>query len=291
EGIGFWLAPRSPPIATMGYRAGVPSRRRILRTDPMSDHDDHVSASSDPSTTPPSKLLGMLGFAVVALLAIGALFAWQKLSSEPAPERSASLGAKLELAAGEVVLLVDGQDGERLLSGTPLPLGASLRTGEGARALVRLSDGSRVFLDEASSIAIGEDTGIELTAGQVWLETQPLDQKREPLIHTIGPATLTLADGGASLQLTDTGASIYVAEGTGWVTSAGGPKEVRTGEQAIVGASGPPQVEPVSFWDDWTGGMADRRAGSRIGGGSGSLYAVDRSAPPGTPALPLSISS
>jgi Ca-activated chloride channel family protein len=262
----------------------------------MSDSDDDVTASfnpraSEPSAGPPSKLLGLLGFITVALLAIGGLFAWQTWMAKPPPERAASLGAKLELAAGEVVMLVDGKDGERLLSGTPLPLGASIRTGEGARALVRLSDGSRVFLNEASSIAIGEDTGITLTAGQVWLETQPLDQKREPLIHTVGPATLTLADGGASLTLTDEGASVYVAEGIGWVTSAGGPKEVRTGEQAIIGKSGPPQVEPVAFWDDWTGGMADRRAGGRIGGGSGSLYAVDRSAPPGTPALPLRISS
>jgi Ca-activated chloride channel family protein len=267
-----------------------------LRRDPMSDSDDDVTASfnprsPEPSAGPPSKLLGLLGFVTVALLAIGGLFAWQTWLAKPPPERAASLGAKLELAAGEVVLLVDNKDGERLLSGTPLPLGASIRTGEGARALVRLSDGSRVFLNEASSIAIGEETGITVTAGQVWLETQPLDQKRDPLIHTVGPATLTLADGGASLTLTDEGATVYVAEGTGWVTSAGGPKEVRTGEQALIGKSGPPQVEPVAFWDDWTGGMADRRAGARIGGGSGSLYAVDRSAPPGTPALPLSISS
>ena len=262
----------------------------------MSDSDDDVTVSlvkdrSPQPSGPPSKLLGLLGFVTVALLAIGGLFAYKQWASKPPPERAASLGAKLELAAGEVVLVIDGKDGERLLSGTPLPLGAGVRTGEGARALVRLSDGSRVFLNEASSITIGEDTGITLTAGQVWLETQPLDQKREPLIHTIGPAVLTLADGGASLTLTDDGATIYVAEGTGWVTSAGGPKEVRTGEQAIVGRSGAPTVEPVVFWDDWTGGMADRRAGSRIGGGSGSLYAVDRNAPPGTPALPLRISS
>ncbi|MCA9702008.1 MAG: hypothetical protein KC431_31085, partial [Myxococcales bacterium] len=44
------------------------------------------------------------------------------------------------------------------------------------------------------------------------------------------------------------------------------------------------------FWDDWTGGMASRSVGGRIGGGSGALYAVDDAAPPGTPSLPLGIS-
>jgi Ca-activated chloride channel family protein len=242
---------------------------------------------------PPSKLLGVLGFVALALLAVGAVFAYQRWSTKPPPERAASIGAKLELAAGEVVLLGEGggEDGERLLSGTPLPVGAKLRTGEGARALIRLSDGSRVFLNEATAIELGEDTGVSLLAGQLWLETQPLDEKREPLLHAIGPATLTLTDGGASLTLDEDGAKIYVAEGVATITSEGGRKEVRSGEQARVTGSDAPLVEPVAFWDDWTGGMAERRAGAGIGGGSGSLYAVDRYAPPGTPALPLQISS
>jgi Ca-activated chloride channel family protein len=240
-------------------------------------------------TSPPSKLLGVLGFIAIALLTVGALFAYKQWFDKSVPERAASIGAKLELAAGEVVLL-DGND-ERLLSGTPLPVGAKLRTGEGSRALIRLSDGSRIFLHEATSIELGEDTGVTVLAGQIWLETQPLDEKREPLQHTVGPATLALTDGGASLTLGSEGATIYVAEGVASVMSEGGRKEVRSGEQAVVIGNAAPVVEPVAFWDDWTGGMADRRAGSRIGGGSGSLYAVDRFAAPGTPALPLSISS
>ena len=242
-----------------------------------------------PAPARPSKMLGVLGFVAVTLLTIGALFAYQRWSAKKAPERAASIGAKLELAAGEVVLL-DGDD-DRLLSGTPLPVGAKLRTGEGSRALIRLSDGSRIFLHEATSIELGEDSGVTVLAGQIWLETQPLDAKREPLQHTVGPATLALTDGGASLTLSSEGATIYVAEGVASVMSEGGRKEVRSGEQAVVTGNAAPVVEPVAFWDDWTGGMADRRAGSRIGGGSGSLYAVDRFASPGTPALPLSISS
>jgi Ca-activated chloride channel family protein len=250
--------------------------------------EPETKAASEP-TRPPSKLLGVLGFVAVALLTIGALFAYKKWTDKTAPERAASIGAKLELAAGEVVLL-DG-DEDRLLSGTPLPVGAKLRTGSGARALIRLSDGSRIFLHEATSIELGEDSGVTVLAGQIWLETQPLDAKREPLQHTVGPASLALTDGGASLTLGSEGATIYVAEGVASVTSEGGRKEVRSGEQAVVSGAKAPVVEPVALWDDWTGGMADRRAGSRLGGGSGSLYAVDRYAPPGTPALGLSISS
>lgn len=245
------------------------------------------------SAPPPSKLLGVLGFVAVTLLTIGALFAYKSWSDKTAPERAASIGAKLELAAGEVVLL--GNEDDRLLSGTPLPVGAKLRTGAGARALIRLSDGSRIFLHEATSIELGEDTGVTVLAGQIWLETQPLDAKRDPLQHTVGPATLALTDGGASLTLGspdgDGGATIYVAEGVASITSEGGRKEVHSGEQVVVNGAAAPVVTPVTYWKDWTGGMADRRAGSRLGGGSGSLYAVDRYAPPGTPALGLSISS
>src|SRR5688500_20392572 len=67
---------------------------------------------------------------------------------DPPPERAASLDAELELAAGDVTLTDAAGKATRLLSGTPLPEDASLGTGAGARALVRLADGTRVVLDE-----------------------------------------------------------------------------------------------------------------------------------------------
>jgi len=265
------------------------------QADPVTSDDlaspDATKPWSEPAAGPPSKLLGLLGFFTVALLAVGALFTYQKnWATQATLTRTATIGAKLELAAGEVTLVGDE---ERLLSGTPLPLGASIRTGAGARALIRLSDGGHVFLNGATTITLGAGSGsagITVDAGQVWLETQPLDQKREPMVHRVGPASLALTDGGASLTLTDEGATIYVANGVAWVTSVGGAKEVRSGEKATITGAGAPLVEPGVLERDWTGGMAGRQGGGRIGGGSGSLYAVDRSAPPGTRALPLSIS-
>lgn len=206
----------------------------------------------------------------------------------PPPERAASLDAELELAAGDVTLT--GADGAstRLLSGTPLPEDARLGTGAGARALVRLADGTRVVLDEHTQVEIGD--GVTLSAGRIWLDAPPLEEGRVPTVHAIGSANVALAEGGASLTLAGDDASIYVAEGLAIVTSPGGRTEVDAGERADVAGDAAPVVAAVAFWDDWTGGMGDRSGlGRGHAVGAGSLYAVDREAPPGSPALPLAI--
>jgi hypothetical protein len=51
------------------------------------------------------------GFVVIGLFAVGSVFAWQKLHEQPAPEVATWIGAKLDLAAGEV-LLSSGRVGE-----------------------------------------------------------------------------------------------------------------------------------------------------------------------------------
>ncbi|EDM80677.1 protein containing a von Willebrand factor type A domain [Plesiocystis pacifica SIR-1] len=244
-----------------------------------------------------AKVVG--GFVVLGLFATGGLFASQLFSSAPPAVAAETIGAKLELAAGEVTLVSgEGEGGgehgsatKRLLSGTPLPIGATLKTGPGARALVRLADGSRIFIRDNSEVHLGEDTALELLAGELWLDAPPLEQGREPMSHRVGAATVVLTDGGANLALIEGGdATVYVAEGVATVASEAERKELSSGERALVPASGAkPEVEPVSFWEDWTGGMADRRSGGRIGGGAGALYAVDDAAPPGTPSLPLTI--
>ncbi|NVB36915.1 VWA domain-containing protein [Pseudenhygromyxa sp. WMMC2535] len=276
---------------------------------PTDDLDAELEAMAErelaatESEPPPARLGGLeklkiLGaFVIVGLFAVGGLFAYRAMHRNPAPERTEDISAKLELAAGEVLLLAgEGQSegegqAERLLSGTPLPSRATLRTGTDARALVRLADGSRVFLRDDTQLKLGEDAGVELLAGELWLEVPPLDANRQPATHRAGPAEVVLSDGGADLSVgEDRGARIYVAKGVATVSSEQGRAEVRTGERATVASDGAaPVVEPEPFWDDWTGGMADRSAGGRVGGGSGALYAVDDAAPPGTPALPLSI--
>jgi tetratricopeptide (TPR) repeat protein len=214
---------------------------------------------------------------------LGVLQPWRK----PPPVQTQRLGSSLELAAGEVLLVSDGKS-ERLLSGTPLPADAVIQTGAGARAMVRLGDGSRVFLRDATRVSLGAGVGLE--DGQIWLEAPPLEEGQEGVAHRIGATSVSLSDGGASLSRTGDKAQIYVAEGLAIVSASGGRAEVKAGEQATIAADGAPKVAPVAFWDDWTGGMGDRGGGGlRSGVGSGALYAVDRGGPPGAPALPLAI--
>ncbi len=214
---------------------------------------------------------------------LGVLQPWRK----PPPVQTQRLGSSLELAAGEV-LLVSGGKSERLLSGTPLPADAVVKTGAGARAMIRLSDGSRVFLRDETTVSLGAGVGLE--SGQIWLEAPPLEEGQEGVAHRIGETSVSLSDGGASLSRSGDSAQIYVAEGLAIVSASGGRAEVKAGEQANIAADGAPKVTPVAFWDDWTGGMGDRGGGGlRSGVGSGALYAVDRGGPPGAPALPLAI--
>src|SRR3954470_20898805 len=93
---------------------------------------------------------GMSGRALFARVAIGVAVlagsvAALVLSRSVAPITAQPIQARLELAAGEVTLK-DGKDWPTVVSGLPLPEGAELATGKGARALVRLSDGSAIFL-------------------------------------------------------------------------------------------------------------------------------------------------
>src|SRR5690606_27806922 len=148
-------------------------------------------------------ILALLGGAVT--LAI--VQPWKR----PPPVKADKLGASLELAAGEVLLI--GADGATrpLLSQTPLPVGAELHTGAGARALARLGDGTRVFLRDQSRVRI--DQGVTLLEGQLWIEAPPLEEGQDAAVHHVGEHTVALSDGGASLGIDGADAEIYVAEG------------------------------------------------------------------------------
>ncbi|MCA9706388.1 MAG: hypothetical protein KDK70_11110, partial [Myxococcales bacterium] len=233
----------------------------------------------------------LLGLAAVAVIGAGTALAILQPWKAPPPVPTAQLAARLELAAGEVLLeTAEGDQARRVLSGTPLPEGARVRTGAGARALVRLSDGARIYLDEGAAVQVQD--GLVLEQGRVWLDAPGLERGQAPAPHRLGDATVALSEGGASLELRDGAATIYVAEGLAIVTGPGGRTEVAAGERVRIAGQAAPEVEAVAFWDDWTGGMGDRGGlGGSRSAGSGSLYAVDRSAAPGSPALPLQIQS
>ncbi|HSA24090.1 MAG TPA: VIT domain-containing protein, partial [Myxococcota bacterium] len=204
------------------------------------------------------------------------------------PVRSQPLQARLELAAGEVSVEQGGQTA-LAQSGHALLADAGVRTGQGARALVRLSNGAAIFLrgDTRLRLAAG---AVSLEAGEVWVDAP--ESERDAPVQKVGEVTVYGVDAGLDIRRTDAGgAVVYVARGVATISAPGGRVELRAGEQAVVEGAAAPAVTPVAFWDDWTGGMADNRvAGGLSGAGAGRVYGVDLSDRSGAPARPLEIS-
>jgi len=220
--------------------------------------------------------------ALVLVLSVVGLWVSQRVP----PVKASAIGARLELSAGAVTLAHDGASAT-VVSGVPVPVGASLSTGQGARALVRLSDGSSVFLRGGSEVMLGEG-GLSLKQGELWLDAPP--SERGGLSHALGHVTVSAADAGLSLRRAGAEVAVYVTRGLAVVTAPGGRVEVSAGEQATVAGAGAPVVAPVSFWEDWTGGMGDHRPLGGEGSGSGRIYGVELGAAPGAPARTLETS-
>ncbi len=208
------------------------------------------------------------------------------LGRQAPPVVAQRIEARLELASGDVTLK-DGAESGTVISGLPLPDGVELSTGKGARALVRLSDGSAVFLRGDTDLALHR-TGVELTRGEIWLDAPA--SERGGLLHKLGAVSVSTADAGLSLRRDGDNVSVYVARGLAVVMAPGGRVEVNAGEQAVVAGGARPAVTAVKLWDDWTGGMGDHGPVTGAGSGSGRIYGVDRAALPGTSARTLEIS-
>jgi Ca-activated chloride channel homolog len=227
--------------------------------------------------------VALAGLAFVLMIGVVLVIVLRK----PPPVQAAPIQARLELAAGEVSVDM-GQGPTRAVSGTPLLASAKIETDKGARALVRLPDGSRLFLRGESSVTLGTES-VRLDKGEYFLDAPPTDRK--PLVHQVGDTAVTGAEAGVSIRRESDGSSVYVARGMATVLAKGGRVEVKAGEQATVKGDAAPAVSAVAFWDDWTGGMADFNSGAGIpGAGSGSIYGVDVGAMAGSKAQRLEIS-
>ncbi len=267
-------------VAT-GNRRAVPSDWSFL----ASKHPE-VDMSNSPvrSQWPRLVLRAALGF--LALLMCAAIVVYVA-TREAEPELSPPIQARLELAAGQVT--VDfGAGPKQAVSGTALLADAHVSTAKGARALVRLPDGSRIFLRDNSAVKLGADA-VQLEAGEYWLDAPPTE--RQAMVHRVGAVSVAAADAGLSILKQEGQVVVYVARGMATVTGPAGRVEVKAGEQASVKADAAPQVSPVAYWDDWTGGMADFKSGSGIpGAGRGTIYGVDSGAPAGSAARRMEIS-
>ena len=223
--------------------------------------------------------------ALGALLLLGIGAVGLATLTPKAPRRAGTLQARIELAAG-TVRVDSGQGALPVVSGTPLRTDARVSATEGSRALIRLSDGTGLFLRGGTTLQLSPD-GTRLEAGQLWMDAAAADRK--PSVHHVGDVTVSAA--GAGLELTRAGdqVTVYVARGLATVEGPGGRVEVQAGERATVSGSAAPAVKPVTFWEDWTGGMADHAAATGLAG-AGTLYGVDFGGVGGAAAQTLEIS-
>ncbi len=207
------------------------------------------------------------------------------LRRETPPFRSSPIRARLELAAGTVTVSGGDQGPHAAVSGTPIRAGSKLETAAGARALLRLPDGSSAFLRGGSAVTLG-DGEVTLTAGEYWLEVPAL--QRAALLHRVGDIAVSAVNAGLSLRRSGDGVGVYVARGMAVVNGPSGRVEVNAGEQATVAPGQAPAVAAVAFWDDWTGGLADfETSAASPGAGAGTVYGIDQGAPAGSPAQRL----
>jgi Ca-activated chloride channel homolog len=206
----------------------------------------------------------------------------------PAPKKVPPLGARIELAAGDVWLAAaDGR--QRLITGAMLPAKCGLTLGDGARALLRLGSGAGLFVRGGSTLAI-DGGAVSLEKGELWADVPP--DERDLGRFTAAGTNVTASGAGFDLAVSDGEVRVYVARGLAVVEAPGGRAEVENGERAVVAAGkGAPVVTPVKFWEDWTGGMADKEMLAGDGGrASGRIYGIDRMRP-GAPPEELQILS
>lgn len=237
---------------------------------------------SNPGAT---RRLIIVAIAALALLGLGGVLV--ATIGGKAPQKTPPLQARIELAAG-AVKVDTGEGPVPVVSGAPLRVDAKVAAAEGSRALIRLSDGTGLFLRGGTSLQLAAD-GTRLEAGQLWMDAAAAD--RTPPVHRVGEVTVSAA--GAGVELTRAGelVTVYVARGLATVEAPGGRVEVQAGERATIKGSAAPEVKPVTFWEDWTGGMADHAAAAGLAGaGAGTLYGVDFGGAPGAAAQSLEIS-
>jgi hypothetical protein len=221
-----------------------------------------------------------------AALLLAALGVWLAVRSAGPASPARAIGARLDLAAGEVTV-TEAASATKALSGAPLATGARIATGKGARALVRTGDGAAVFLRGETEVVLLAH-GLELDQGEIWLDAPHAET--DAVEVQVGLHTLRASDAGLSIRRDGEDAAAYVARGLASLTSPGGRVEVNAGERGTAHAKDAPKVSPVAFWQDWTGGMADERAvHGASGNGAGRIYGLDPLAPTGSPARALGV--
>ncbi|MBX3188790.1 MAG: VWA domain-containing protein [Labilithrix sp.] len=274
--------PQSPPPALPPEAAPHVTPPQMVPNAPYRVVGD---GERPPPAFPPARVpLRTLLFVFAGVLTVLAVVA-AIVFKPAAPKKARALGARLDLAAGDVTIN-DASGDVKALSGTPLGAGASVATGKGARALVRTGEGAALFLRGETSLKL-LDNGVDVASGEVWLEAPRASGDAFEI--KIGGASVSASDAGVSIKREGKDVTVYVARGLAILASPGGRVEISAGEQGVAKGEGKPAVSAVAFWQDWTGGMGDQRGSRLVGSGTGRLYGLDPAAPAGAPARKLGI--
>lgn len=199
----------------------------------------------------------------------------------PPPKVVPPIGSRVELAAGDVWFTADNEK-RRLITGAMLPARALLTLDPGARALIRLTDGTAVFLRDNTALCLAAGA-VRLEKGEIWVDVPAEEGELKRFVT--GGVTITASGAGFDVSSTKEGVEVYVARGLAIVDTKGGRAEVASGEKAVISNPGSPlTVKPVKYFADWTGGMADNGLGAAIAGrATGRIYGIDRQRPGALP--------
>ena len=168
------------------------------------------------------------GIAAAAVLAIGLLSwpLWERFNSD-----SATLNGVVEAADGDVYRVTASQTG-LLRSGEKVFAGERLRTAHGARAMVRLNDGSTVELGERGEFgfdSLNEGTILRLDRGAVIVEAGMGARKR--LVVTTGESRVEADATIFAVNRGTKGDRLSVVDGQISLDGAGRAQTLKPGEQ------------------------------------------------------------
>lgn len=191
-----------------------------------------------PAAAVPGRRFGAIQLAVAAtlLLAVGSL-SW--LAVQRGAWRGVGDGggggddiAAVELVRGELARVSGTRGATSLRSGADVRAGEEVRTAKGARAVIRLFDGSLVEMREGSAMTLARlphETTIKLDRGSIIVEAA---KQRDGVLRVATPEALVTVTGTIfSVSHGTTGGRVSVIEGEVRVAHHGAEQRVRPGQQ------------------------------------------------------------
>lgn len=156
------------------------------------------------------------------------------------------LEATVEAAEGQVYQIADTSS-TALRAGQKLQKGERVRTAKGARAVVRLSDGSTIEMKDRSELSVSKNaqgTTIHLNRGSIVVEAAK--QRGGHLFVDTGDSRVSVTGTVFSVNSGTKGSRVSVIEGEVSLDHKGTERVLRPGEQATTSSS----IEAIPVKDD-----------------------------------------